>query len=101
MILLDLIGVSSPYIRNFYTETGWLFDAFVEAEDRLGASGALWEDTRARGAKWEIQGMGAGRSRRIFERRRDTAQVYAGRIEDDHLPFLEKGVPILHLIPVP
>lgn len=22
-------------------------------------------------------------------------------IEDDHVPFLEKGVPILHLIPVP
>ena len=26
--------------------------------------------------------------------------TYSG-VEDDHLPFLERGVPILHLIPTP
>ena len=101
MILLDLIGVSSPVIRNFYMDTGWLFDAFVSAEDNLGKLGILWEHSSVEGDRWDTQGLTGGRTRRIFEKRNNKAQVYAGRIEDDHLPFLERGVPILHLIPVP
>lgn len=41
-----------------------------------------------------------GRERSFFVKRKG-ATTYGGGIEDDHLPFLEKGVPVVHLITMP
>lgn len=96
-ILLDLLGVANPIIRNFFEETGWLFDAMVDVEDRLGAAGYLWDQVE--GDDWST--ASANKARSFFSKRRNTFETYAGKIEDDHLPFLARGVPILHVIPVP
>jgi glutaminyl-peptide cyclotransferase len=84
-------------IRNFFEETGWLFDAMVDVEDRLGAAGYLWDQVDGDG--WSTASTNKPRS--FFSKRRNSFETYAGRIEDDHLPFLAQGVPILHVIPVP
>jgi len=99
-VLLDLIGVANPTIRNFYLETGWLFDSLVHAEARLGARGLLWRELE--GEQWDVTALSGGQTTRsFFEARHSDYQIYTGRIEDDHIPFLARGVPILHLIPVP
>ncbi|KAG5715701.1 Glutaminyl-peptide cyclotransferase [Termitomyces sp. T112] len=92
LILLDLLGAPQPLIRSFFLDTAWLFDALVSVERRLGDSGAFTYGNN--------QEMVPGKWSSYF-RPRQEAQMNFGYIGDDHLPFLERGVSILHLIPEP
>ncbi|KAG6889832.1 hypothetical protein C0995_014309 [Termitomyces sp. Mi166 len=92
LILLDLLGAPRPLIRSFFLDTAWLFDALVSVERRLGDSGAF--------TYGDNQEMAPGKWSSYF-RSRQEVQMNFGYIGDDHMPFLEKGVSILHLIPEP
>ncbi|KAJ7685529.1 glutaminyl-peptide cyclotransferase-like protein [Mycena polygramma] len=92
LILLDLLGAEHPLIRSYTLDTAWLFDALVSVEKRLGDSGAF--------AYGDEQGMVPGKWSSFFYKR-TTADKNLGGIGDDHIPFLEKGVDILHLITSP
>ncbi|KAG6837279.1 hypothetical protein H0H93_012284 [Arthromyces matolae] len=92
LILLDLLGAPQPSIRSFFLDTAWLFDHLVSLESRLGDTGAF--------AYGEAQQMAPGKWKSYFKPRQD-AQINYGFIGDDHVPFLQKGVSILHLIPEP
>ncbi|KAG8693989.1 hypothetical protein FRC09_010137, partial [Ceratobasidium sp. 395] len=89
-VLLDLLGAERPLIRSYFPSTGWLFDEMASAEARLGASGALDQ----KDFKWDPHRSG-------FFLPRTGYQSTWGGIEDDHLPFLERGVNILHVIASP
>lgn len=91
LILLDLLGAPSPYISSYYLDTAWLFDALSDAERRLGESGAF--------AYGDQPNMAPGKWKSWFLPRAN--DLYVGHIEDDHLPFLRRGVPILHIISNP
>ncbi|GHJ85465.1 hypothetical protein NliqN6_1867 [Naganishia liquefaciens] len=80
LILLDLLGSAQPRILKWYRETGWLFDEMRRADERLRASG-LVQSTR--GDEWF------------------SSQVFGGTIEDDQVPFIERGVNVFHVIPYP
>ncbi|KAG6853912.1 hypothetical protein C0991_012581 [Blastosporella zonata] len=92
LILLDLLGAPDPQIRSYYLDTAWLFDALASVERRLGDSGAF--------TFGEEQGMAPGKWSSYFRSRVETQMNY-GYVGDDHVPFLERGVSILHLIPEP
>ncbi|KAF8163508.1 hypothetical protein B0H34DRAFT_650269 [Crassisporium funariophilum] len=92
LILLDLLGAPNPTIRSFFIDTAWLFDAMVSAEKRLGDSGAF--------AYGNENGMAPGKWKSFF-RPRTTNAMNFGYIGDDHLPFLQRGVSILHIIAEP
>lgn len=99
-ILLDLLGVAGPNIRCYFLETGWLYDAMVDVENRLATQGLLWPGVK--GDTWSTQSTPTGqKAKTFFEKRVDQFYTFGARIEDDHLPFLERGVPILHMIPIP
>lgn len=85
-ILLDLLGASNPSIRSYFIDTAWLFDAMVSAERRLHESSLL------------TNSAGTTNFRSFFLPRSGTEFNY-GYIADDHVPFLQKGVNILHIIP--
>lgn len=89
-VLLDLLGAARPLIRSYFPSTGWLFDEMASAEARLGAAGALDE----KDFKWDAHRSG-------FFIPRTGYQASWGGIEDDHIPFLERGVSILHVIASP
>jgi hypothetical protein len=91
-ILLDLLGAPQPSIRSFFIDTAWLFDALVSVERRLGESGAF--------AYANDKTMAPGKWTSYF-RPRTTASMNFGYVGDDHLPFLQRGVSVLHLIPEP
>jgi len=91
LILLDLLGAPQPLIRSYYLETAWLFDTLRSVERRLGESGAFeFEGSTA---------MAPGEWVSYFQKHTKLQNV--GYIGDDHVPFLRRGVSILHLIPEP
>lgn len=80
LVLLDLLGAPNPKIQSYYRETDWLFEEMRSADRRLRAAGLV--DTTD--AQWFREFRG-----------------WAGMIDDDHRPFLHRGVPVLHVIPNP
>ncbi|KAF8547260.1 hypothetical protein OG21DRAFT_1425204 [Imleria badia] len=88
LILLDLLGAPNPSIRSYFTDTAWLFDSLASAEQRLHDSGAL------------VSSEGAEPFQSFFVPRRGNEPSH-GYITDDHVPFLRRGVNVLHLIPIP
>ncbi|KAH7889623.1 hypothetical protein F5I97DRAFT_1845838 [Phlebopus sp. FC_14] len=88
LILLDLLGAPNPTIRSYFIDTGWLFDAMASAEQRLYESG-------------EIPVESIDKAFRSFFLPRGSNQFNFGYIGDDHVPFLQKGVNILHVIAYP
>jgi len=79
-VLLDSIGAVNPEIPSYYLLTHWVYKKMASLENRL-------------------------RNNRLL----DTAPLspflpntyYQGRQDevDDHTPFMERGVPYLHLLP--
>lgn len=92
LILLDLLGAPNPSIRSYFLDTAWLFDSMASAERRLGDSGAF--------VYGKENNMAPGSWRSWFRPRTNN---YANWdfIGDDHIPFLRKGVSILHVIAEP
>lgn len=80
LVLLDLLGFSNMNFYNFFRETGQWHTKMADIEDKLHQLNLLNQ-----------------KSSRYFIR----TNFFNGRIEDDHIPFLKRNVPILHLIPMP
>ena len=77
LVLLDLLGAPNPTLPNYYPSTSWLFNKLVHIEQRL-THGAT----------------------KMFDL--NSPLTYRGHImQDDHLPFLHRGVDIIHAIPYP
>ncbi|GAA5886313.1 hypothetical protein JCM3774_002964, partial [Rhodotorula dairenensis] len=101
LVLLDLLGAPNPLVRSFFPNTGWLFDELLHAEDRLGRAGVLWPGLDRDRYAAQRDRLGARERSFFVPRNAPGMQMHAGSIEDDHLPFMHAGVPIVHLIPVP
>jgi len=89
LILLDLLGAQHPRVRSYFPETGWLFDELFAAETKLGELGHLTGP-----------GLSVDRYHSFF-RGRNGHEVTYGYIGDDHVPFLARGVSVLHIISDP
>lgn len=98
-ILLDLLGAPNPVIRSFFKTTGWFFDEFEHAEQRLGEAGYLWPGLS--GDEYVSTKAKVGARERSFFMPRSSYSSFAGNVGDDHEPFLHKGVPVVHLISLP
>lgn len=82
-VLLDLIGTVDTRFQSLFPATAPLYKRFTENEDRLQNLQQI--------KQWGKNGVYFGRE----------ALPAGSFIDDDHRPFLEKGVKILHLISVP
>ncbi|XP_072483883.1 glutaminyl-peptide cyclotransferase-like protein isoform X2 [Notamacropus eugenii] len=80
-ILLDLLGAPDPVIKSHFPPTAPWFQRLTSIEKRLHRLGLLASHPR------EVMYFQPG-------------SPY-GAVDDDHIPFLQRGVPILHLIPTP
>ena len=91
LILLDLLGTPNPIIPNYYQETSSMYYNLVRLEERLIKQDLL----ETKSAK-----EGGEELRSIFNP--DSFMTFQGRLMgDDHVPFLHRGVNILHIIPSP
>lgn len=80
-VLLDLLGAPNPKFHNFFEETSDLYKRLASIEKTMHQKKQLINHVRAN---------------QYF-----TLGPSFGGIEDDHIPFYRRGVPILHLIPSP
>lgn len=99
-ILLDLLGAKQPLIKSYFAETAWLFDAFAAVEKKLGEGGMFTWKTDKGDVIPDSADMAPGKWKSYFKPRSGTAKTYT-YMGDDHVPFLHRGVPILHIISEP
>lgn len=83
-VLLDLLGAPQSTIQSYFSTTHWAYEHLAWTEELLRSSKI---------AKSE-------QSEHIFAGHRKGFQN-AGLIGDDHIPFMQKGVDVLHIIPLP
>jgi len=88
-ILLDLIGAANPRFESWFDNTRGYYEKMQEIERRLMNLGQYTMSRRKRSVGQNLYFQTGAR--------RNPGQY----IQDDHVPFLEKGVPILHLISHP
>ena len=83
-VLLDLLGSADPSIPSYYKTTHWAYQKMAAVEQRLRKSGKL----RTRANTW------------FPEMDKKSTDIWiGGAIGDDHVPFIERGVDVLHIIP--
>ncbi|XP_054649804.1 glutaminyl-peptide cyclotransferase-like a [Dunckerocampus dactyliophorus] len=80
-VLLDLLGGPDPLIVNHFDNTARWFDRLIAAEKRLHRQGLLVSHP----------------SEQTYFRK----DLFFGPVQDDHIPFLHRGVPVLHIIATP
>jgi len=88
MVLLDLLGTSNIKVYNFFRSTSWLFDHMNGLEQRLVSSG-----------NWKHDGDDLDEPDLTFDTQ--GVNMFHGMIEDDHIPFVRRGVNVFHIIPYP
>ncbi|XP_054013597.1 glutaminyl-peptide cyclotransferase isoform X1 [Hylaeus anthracinus] len=84
LVLLDLIGAPDPTFYNYFSNTEKWYSLLIAIENKLASL-----------KKFESYSYGQP-TQRYF-------QPYSieAHIDDDHIPFLQRNIPILHLIPHP
>lgn len=85
--LLDLLGGPQPSIPSFFRNTHWVYQMMAGIENRLKSSNLLESENS----------FFADRERSMY----DDKVWHGGELEDDHLPFLNRGARVLHMISVP
>ncbi|KAI9140398.1 hypothetical protein BKA69DRAFT_510496 [Paraphysoderma sedebokerense] len=124
-VLLDLLGttdcgLTECLIHNLQPETTTeLYNQLIVIEDRLFNAGYIMSANSTKQTGPNAQASAETEDEFTILERRDTPKpekksyflrrnsieeykaAWPGGIEDDHIPFMERGVPILHLIPNP
>jgi glutaminyl-peptide cyclotransferase len=95
LVLLDLLGAPRPLVQSFFPSTAWLYDGMSSAEHRLGNLRLFDESDSTDPESQEWRNWSS-----FFMPRTSYTQSY-GHIEDDHIPFLRRGVNVLHVIASP
>lgn len=86
-VLLDLLGSASPTVPSYFKTTHWAYQLMSSAEQRLRSLSKL--QTSPDHAFLPEGG------------KKDSDRWVGGYIEDDHVPFMARGVEILHIITSP
>ena len=107
-VLLDLLGAENPRVPSYFGATHWAHEHSLAIEQRL------W-DAKLHGGQ-VLARRKEGRSEERADEDEDdmdqleaeesmtsffTQQASWGGIDDDHRPFMQRGVPIFHVIPTP
>jgi glutaminyl-peptide cyclotransferase len=82
-VLLDGIGPINPMIPSYFLTTHWAYKNMAILEDHLRKTNLL-----------ETLPISAF----LSETKETTSQVETA---DDHIPFMDRGVPFLHIVPSP
>lgn len=85
-VLLDLLGAPGPKVPSFFGDTHWAYQHLASAESKLRKMGLLESKPK----------------QPFLQEGKKTANMFnGGYVLDDHVPFLQRGVPVLHVIPLP
>ncbi|KAN0069691.1 hypothetical protein V8E54_011997 [Elaphomyces granulatus] len=99
-MLLDLLGSKDPKIRSYFKTTHWAYQSMATIEKRLRElklfkSSPNYPVTENR----RSDSKAAEEPQWLIDATREIKSHYRhSGIADDHLPFLERGVEVLHII---
>lgn len=112
-LLLDLLGSKDPNVPSYFRTTHWAYCNMASLEDRL-RSLALFtsgtESTPNSNTSSQSGKEGGNRQKRtdkVFlpdcdkDEGTKPSRWMGGMMEDDHIPFMARGVEVLHIIPYP
>ena len=111
-MLLDLLGEGSPNptVPSYFKTTHWAYQNMATLEDRLREK-SLFTSSPNHPSKRSILSQGSAKGNKAKLKRKEPKWFYdldksnnrwmGGMIEDDHLPFMARGVDVLHIIPAP
>ncbi|XP_055683773.1 glutaminyl-peptide cyclotransferase [Lutzomyia longipalpis] len=88
LVLLDLLGAPDPNFYSYFTTTEQTYNHLMLGERRLLRTGML--------DNYSYSSVADRKPTTYFQ-----PYTWAAGIEDDHIPFLRRGVPIIHIIPSP
>ena len=87
-VLLDLLGSAGPKVPSYWSNTHWAYKNMAALERRMRANSV--SALKAKPAKPFLPDEGK------------TDLWWPGPLmQDDHVPFLKRGVEVLHIIPSP
>ncbi|KAI1636512.1 glutaminyl-peptide cyclotransferase [Biscogniauxia mediterranea] len=89
-LLLDLLGGPNPNVPSYFPETHWAYQGMAKVEERMRKLGVL--STKPQNGLF----LSEGSKEQVQSRYQN-----AGYVLDDHVPFLTRGVNVLHIIPSP
>lgn len=89
LMLLDLIGAPDPQFYSYFPNTQSWYTRLIILEERLSEAGLIRYSESSLFSELNMN--------RYFQ----PNALRSNFIEDDHTPFLKRGVPILHIIPSP
>ncbi|KAM4058775.1 peptidase family M28 domain-containing protein [Hirsutella rhossiliensis] len=86
-VLLDLLGSSGPSVPSYFLTTHWAYRSMSIIEGRMRELGLLESNPPTH----------------FLPEVNKTTQAFSNwrAVSDDHLPFMHRGVNILHIIPSP
>lgn len=102
-VLLDLLGETSPRVPSFYETTHWAYQHMATLEERLRTL-SLFASAENQPSKRSGHDQSPRQSQHeaMFLHDVDRKQgVGPGMVLDDHVPFMARGVEVLHIIPLP
>lgn len=109
-VLLDLLGAKNPRVPSFFETTHWAYRHMATLEKRLRKL-SLFASARDDSSKRAVQGQSKGQTRSVKQKRKSSTFLFdsnkedhgfsTGTILDDHVPFMARGVEVLHIIPMP
>jgi len=85
-VLLDLLGAKNPKFASYFQNTHQLYLRMYQIEKQLNLQGLMRPSSDSSDRE----------ETHFFSEKRSYSLI-----EDDHIPFLRKGVPILHIIAYP
>ncbi|KAE8355628.1 hypothetical protein BDV28DRAFT_30715 [Aspergillus coremiiformis] len=86
-VLLDLLGSKDPSIQSYFSTTHWAYKKLAHLEKRFRDLKQFKSSTDSSHPTWFLDSS----------KMEHDISTFLG-IQDDHLPFLERGVEILHVI---
>ncbi|OAL52658.1 hypothetical protein IQ07DRAFT_563401 [Pyrenochaeta sp. DS3sAY3a] len=101
-LLLDLLGSTKPRVPSYFKTTHWAYKHMANVENRLRKLG-LMKSSPNHASKAAKRKTKAPRAEPHFlpEGDKQDDAFYGGFVQDDHVPFMARGVEILHIIPTP
>lgn len=101
-VLLDLLGSAGPRVPSYFKTTHWAYKHMASVEDRLRKLKLLRSSPNHpdRMAKRQNKKPRA-EPHFLHEENKAEDSFMGGFVQDDHVPFMARGVEILHIIPSP
>ena len=101
-VLLDLLGSAQPKVPSYFKTTHWAYKHMADIEARLRSLSLFKSSPNHPARVAKRKNKKPRQEPRFLTEAEKTDELFmGGYVQDDHVPFMKRGVDILHMIPSP